>query len=349
MEIGSEFWKRKNYFIRDNETLFQSGRTALEAIIRDVIKNYDVTSAILPSYCCDSMIEPFARNNISVRFYEVYVNSDNQLRAVLPQAREHEVILFMTYFGASELNGLEQSEINRWAVSIEDRTHSCFCGVRKYEATYSFESYRKWFALDGLAVARKNNGKIAEPQSPNYKFSELRNMGFDLKDRFMNGENIDKQCFLDLFSSAGKVLAEDYIDKSPTANAVIDYYETMRNIDEIRQIRKRNAQILFKGISEIEQINILTDNSRSEDCPLFVCISVNDGYRNQLREYLIKNRIYCPVHWPVTAYHEGLNENEQSVYSTSLSLICDQRYSVEDMLRFVSCIQEFFKVEVKKV
>lgn len=346
MEIGSEFWKRKNYFIKGNETLFQSGRTALEAIIRDAIKNYAVTSAILPSYCCDSMIEPFIRNNISVRFYEISFGSDNQLRAVLPEAREHEIILFMTYFGASELNELEQSEINKWAVSIEDRTHSCFSGVSGYKATYSFESYRKWFALDGLAVARKNIGRIAEPHIPNYRFSELRNTGFDLKSRFMDGENIKKQDFLDLFSLAGQALAEDYIDKSPTANAIIDYYEIICNIGEIREIRKRNAEILRQGIEDITQINVLTDNSHNQDCPLFLGISVNDGYRNQLREYLIKNHIYCPVHWPVTAYHEGLTRNEQVVYSKTLSLICDQRYSVEDMLRFANCIQEFFKVEV---
>ena len=62
MEIGSEFWKYNKKYISENEELFLSGRTALDAIIKDILSEYRIESALLPSYCCHTMIEPFIRN-----------------------------------------------------------------------------------------------------------------------------------------------------------------------------------------------------------------------------------------------------------------------------------------------
>ena len=63
-EIGSEFWKENKKYLNENERLFLSGRTALDAIIKDSKKEHIIKSALLPSYCCHTMIEPFLRNDI---------------------------------------------------------------------------------------------------------------------------------------------------------------------------------------------------------------------------------------------------------------------------------------------
>lgn len=67
------------------------------------------------------------------------------------------MLLYMNYFGSAELDGMHSSDICRWKVAVEDMTHSCFCEGYVSEAEYSFENYRKWFALDGLAVGRKRD------------------------------------------------------------------------------------------------------------------------------------------------------------------------------------------------
>ena len=68
------------------------------------------------------------------------------------------------------------------------------------------------------------------------------------------------------------------------------------------------------------------------DCPLFVPVLLEN--RDKVRKHLTENKIYCPVHWPKP---EGADSN---IYDMELSLICDQRYGVNDMERIVSVLSE---------
>lgn len=80
----------------------------------------------------------------------------------------------------------------------------------------------------------------------------------------------------------------------------------------------------------------------TEDCPMFVPVLVPDEKRDALRGYLIQHDIYCPVHWPVSEYHK-LEERELNIYQNELSIICDQRYTEEDIYRIVDTINKFWK------
>lgn len=347
MEIGSEFWKEKNSFACRNDTFFLSGRTAIDAIIRDAKNCYNINCAILPSYCCDSMIEPFLSNDMKVRFFEISIGSDGKMKASLPDAKPNEMILYMKYFGACNLNGLRSEMLEKWEVTIEDMTHSCFCEDYYSNALYSFESYRKWFALDGLAIARKKHGKISNPQSfANEEFVHLRNDAFELKKKYIEKYIGCKDDFLNKFELANDLLSNDYVDKAPTHHSVVDFVRMYDDIVSIRETRRRNASILIKGICNIKDINIMIDNNDSSDCPLFVSILVGRKKRDDLRKYLISQDIYCPIHWPLTKYHEGLTKVEKDIYDMELSLICDQRYDENDMNRIVMCINNYFNEEV---
>ena len=77
-EIGSEFHRVPfenghglNY--PRQGTLVFSGRTAIEAVLKQLS---DVHTALLPSYCCDSMIAPFRDAGIQVKFYQVCWDSE---------------------------------------------------------------------------------------------------------------------------------------------------------------------------------------------------------------------------------------------------------------------------------
>ena len=70
------------------------------------------------------------------------------------------------------------------------------------------------------------------------------------------------------------------------------------------------------------------------DTPIFLPIFMETKERDGLRKHLIEMGIYCPVHWPKP---EGCESN---IYDLELSLICDQRYGIEDMKRIVSVIKE---------
>ena len=48
--------------------------------------------------------------------------------------------------------------------------------------------------------------------------------------------------------------------------------------------------------------------------------------------------IYFPIHWLKSQFVQNLN-NE--IYDNILSLVCDQRYGLDDMRRMVNVINEY--------
>lgn len=106
MEVGSEFsWpgeieeKERNIILQaehasDKKYLF-SGRTAIDFVLSDIAQ---VSRALLPSYCCQSMIDPFLQRGIQVDFYQVYFEKEN-LQYRFPKNMDYDVLLWVDYFG----------------------------------------------------------------------------------------------------------------------------------------------------------------------------------------------------------------------------------------------------------
>ena len=102
--------------------------------------------------------------------------------------------------------------------------------------------------------------------------------------------------------------------------------------------RRSNATILMEAFKDW----LLFPELKDGNCPMFVPILVPERKRNELRQYLIENEIYCPVHWPLSSYHV-LEDRERFIYDNELSLVCDQRYDKNDMARIVEAINDFWK------
>ena len=348
-EIGSEFFDIPKYsggqtdnLPADNNAYFLSGRTALNAIVEDAINTFSITSALLPSYCCDSMITPFLRHNISVRFYDVMVLESGLLKATLPSPQKDELLYVMKYFGDSSLF----IDSSRWQVTLEDLTHIAFNKNYSSGCTYTYTSFRKWFAVDGIATAYKNDSPLLFQKSTNNNtnntYQTLRNNGFNQKKKYMSGEAIEKSIFLNMFSEAEEILDEDYENFQASQDAIIALKGALENKSEIISKRRTNALTLIKGLKSIPQITVFCKFESVDSCPLFVPICVDASIRNSLRKHLIDNDIYCPVHWPLTDEHEGISDEARSIYNQELSLICDQRYDDKDMQKIIETIKNFF-------
>ena len=343
-EIGSEFWKPIKRHVEDNETCYLSGRTALDIIVKDAVKEHGITSALLPSYCCHTMVEPFITNSIDVRFYDVYVSKDNILTADIPSPGKNEILYVMKYFGDIDLRYEgEGQDLSGWSATVEDLTHSCFKRYYSTNADYWYSSYRKWFPISGIAIAGKRAGRLSVPQKEqNAKYIELRNKAFFLKQRFINGEAVEKRDYLNMFSNAEELLSKDYHDYGAGYEEVHSLFQFMDQIEEIHFKRRRNALILLDGLKDVDEIKIFADFLDEEKCPLFVPIIVRNDKRDVLRNYLIMQDIYCPVHWPLSSQHIGLSERAKEIYGQELSLICDQRYNAEDMGLIIEKIKNFY-------
>lgn len=315
-EIGSEFWdipvsEDKNSLFPASVHWFVSGRNALAAIISEL----SVKSVAIPFWCCESIIIPFVESGIQVFFYNDSIP-------------ETDAVLVMDYFGYKNKKKVEM----RNAIVIRDLTHSIFSEPYS-DADYYFGSMRKWagFWTGGYAWGFK---KPVQYDGCNEEYIESREKAMTMKKEYINGSvkntDIGEKKFLDIFSKAEKNLEKKGI-----------YYASKRDIDAayfldvnwIKKRRRENAKYLLASLADIAIFPIL-DN---DDCPLFVPIRIKN--RDKIKNELIKNSIYCPVHWPISRYH-SLSINERLFYEEELSLVCDQRYNQDDMEKIVNVIKD---------
>lgn len=339
-EIGSEFWEVET---GEAETrLLLSGRTALELILRDIEAEGGVQSALLPSYCCHTMIEPFLRRGLRVRFYDVYWDGAG-LAAELPEAREGEVLLALKYFGYRRLSGWDPEAARRWRWIVEDRTHTWLNGDEEIRADYSFASYRKWTGISGVAAARKRAGRFAvgAEWERNARYEALRREARERKARWLRDGTGEKAEFLNCFARAEELLEEDYVNYAPELEGVV----ALMNLDAeaLRARREGNARLLAEELRGVPGLKLMNERVADGDAPLCVPILVDAERRDALRKWLIEREIYCPVHWPLSDMHAGIGARGAALYGQELSLICDQRYGPEDMLRESAAVREYFE------
>lgn len=324
-EIGGEFWnvpvtKSRNTLFPSNTKWFLSGRSALKAIIKEL---RGIETVAMPSWCCDSIIKPFIDAGISVNFYPIHYKNG----FVQDITYDCDALFVMDFFGYTS-NELDLSNYN--GVVIRDVTHSLF-SASYFDADYYFGSLRKWsgFWTGGFAWGKSIKDTIhADPV-----YEKLRCSAMEEKASYIASPNTHNKGFLSLYEEAENIL--DNCSIVSAAHRDIELASFL-DVDFIRNRRRTNAMVLMKAFQE----NLIFHDLDQKECPMFVPIIVSADKRDELRKYLIKKSIYCPVHWPLSSYHK-LNEKDKRIYSTELSLVCDQRYTTEDMNRIVETINDF--------
>ena len=329
-EIGGDFY---NIPLQDEDNLvfpndtkwFVSGRAALDYIIKDIKSKNNVKTIAMPSWCCESMVEPFINNNIEVKFYPV--TYDKEL--TINNSIEADILFRIDYFGyrqnIKEFNG----------IIIDDITHSIFSNPNR-DGDYTFGSLRKWagFKTGGFAYS-KSFSLLEELEEPK-DYIELRTKAIEYKQKYLNDE-IDDKGYLDIYKEA-----EEKLDFLYGYKGFDEDIENARHLDikSIKEKRIANAEVLLETVGEYA----IFKNIQEDDCPMFVPILIEN--RDALRKYLIENNIYCPIHWPISNLHK-LSEEEKYIYDHELSLVCDQRYDIDDMQRTCELFKKFLNGEGK--
>lgn len=350
-ELGSEFWQAetsKKMFhwwdvIGCDNQYYASGRTALDAILCDIQLNNECQSAYLPSYCCDSMIVPFLKNGINVKFYSVTFSNGNLM---IDYKEDHgcDIVYLMEYFGYydTRVHELLKLESKKKVVIIQDATHSLLQENPCSELSdYVFASFRKWTAIPGAGIAIKMKASFDRKTDdlPIHKnYIKMREQAMSLKAGFMTGKMVEKSLFLDMFNEAEILLDEDYAGYSIDSESkkIVDSLD----ISYIRKKRLENAKLLIKELKNCKNMTLVFNALSERDCPLFLPVLVKSNLRNELRKYLIGQHVYCPIHWSLAEVH-GIAENDKQIYYSEISLLCDQRYEIEEMEHETDLIKGF--------
>lgn len=339
-EIGSEFWlEREPVATSQREGRYVlSGRTAIDLIIQDIAKTRTIRSVYMPAWGCDSMIAPFAHRNIRVDFYDVCHTEITKITEKISNTDltdETDILYFTNYFGYENTFPLETVKQfkAKGAVILYDRTHSFLMDDDPYLelADYSFASIRKWIGMIGGAVVEGVQNVALKP----CPYLEPKETAMRMKQAYMAGDDsVDKQEFLKLYGEFGHHLAEDY-QNYEMDDLSYALYKT-EDLAIMRHKRRENAKYLHEHLKGVRFIDELTDKA----VPLFVPVFFNTTeQRNAVRKKLIEAQIYCPIHWPKPAQIPADFEANK-IYDTELSLICDQRYTTDDMARMAAVINE---------
>lgn len=362
MELGSEYpwpegWEREpeegkpgegggkalsEPFAYEDRLLVFSGRTAIEQVLKDIRGR---KKAFLPSYCCQSMIDPFLRSGRDVCFYGVNVR-EGRLDIWLEIPKEAGILLWCSYFGFSHRFPGEEIERfrRRGGIVIEDITHS-FLSERPVwtGGDYYIASLRKWGPMVCGGAAYKREGRFVnrELSRPSEWFLKTKESAMRRKRAYLLGGNEEekgvKEVFLEEYRSADRYFDECYegkgMDETSLALTGVWYSE------KTRTRRRENAGILYKALKGAEKLEFLFPEEEA-DCPLFVSVLIKGGQRDRLRRRLAERGIYCPAHWPRPA-GDGAVSN---LYGTELSLICDQRYGQEEIKRMAEAVKEELEI-----
>ncbi len=329
-EIGSEFStavydNKEGLTFLNGGVLVFSGRTSIETVLKEIPY---AKKAVLPSYCCESMIVPFRKAGIDVVFYDVWY--EEELCTNVDIQHDVDIFLWCNYFGfKNEMPDLTAFK-ERGGIIIEDITHS-FLSEQQYheQSDYLVASIRKWEPIycGGYCVARKSELNYLPTVEPSSDFIARKEMAMKLKSEYLyDNDETKKQEYLKLFKESNSWLADNY--SGLAIDSWSKQYLSSVDIHNQREKRRANAHMLYEGLQGKVQFLFPKDDM---DCPLFVPILLFDN-RNELRSKLVANGIYCPIHWPKP---QGCESN---LYDMELSLICDQRYTEEDMKRIVSVI-----------
>lgn len=341
-EIGSEFWTADT--LAGDIAFFLSGRTALEYIIRDILQVRRISTVHMPSYCCHTMVEPFLRHGLKVRFYDVF-HEGGGLRICCPRSKENDIFFHMAYFGYGEQPVWDVDAVRESGCTVvSDRTHSWLMDgddPLPDFVHYSFVSYRKWTGLTGIASAYKRDGEFLVPRGDrrNLAYEAMRSEAREKKRGFLEKGEGNKEEFLRLFGEAESLLEADYLDFQPSPDSLCRLFCLDRR--RMAQQRRANAQTILAGIASLRWITPMFSRVSPTDAPLCVPILVSPVQRDALRRYLIGQKIYCPIHWPLSPMHDGISSRGEELYRLELSLVCDQRYREQDMERLVCCLAEF--------
>ena len=338
-EIGSEYpytplgeirnVSPKMFEVIDEAYTF-SGRTALEVILKNLT---GVKKALLPSYCCESMIAPFYAANIEVDFYDVYWDDSFQERLIIPP--NVDLVLWCNYFGFQRTMPDLSCFIARGGILIEDITHSFLSNVPFHtQSQYVIASVRKWFPLLCGGYCASLDDKLLHKPTVEVarEYIDTKLLAMKQKSEYLTGGNTAlKDRYMQNFSWSNHWLAEHYSGLK-IDSASREYLNTV-DVENVRKKRIDNASLIYEYLSTQKSYHPLFAET-DMDCPLFVPILCkNKKERDVIRQKLIEENIYCPVHWPKPKYNCNSN-----LYDLEMSLICDQRYSADDMRRMMQII-----------
>lgn len=297
----------------NNALRFNTGRNALSYFL---LKN-KIEEIYVPYYICDTLINAIKQGRTIVHFYHLDEAFNPQLDEKII---DDSFVLLVNYFGICE-NEVRKN-IKRFKNVICDNVQAFFSNPDPDIVT--FYSPRKFFGVaDGGYIYADNldaSNVVQDDSAQRYMARLVRIDGGAEAGSFLfrNTEQLLRRAKIRRMSSlTQKILSS------------IHY-------DEVWEKRQENFHYLHKKLKNINQLPI---DLKSVHGPMVYPLFTE---QDDLRSYLVKNKIYVPQFWPEVLLRTEQSSFEYKLANSLCPLPIDQRYSIKQMEWIVELINNYF-------
>ena len=334
--IGGEFDIDLTYLQYRTEKIedgfyYPSGRSALYNILIYIKNSLSINKIYLPDYLCSSIEYAALSAKFEIEYYSLNPSLQIDLEQLCKKSLNRSAVLLINYFGAIDLTSITESIKSLFPLSciIQDNVQSYQDMFLESQADFMFTSFRKHFPVpDGGWVKTKYlDLPIYEEMNT---FTSLKLMGGILKN-IRNFDCIDDSTYLNSLEE-GEGLIDVNLEKrmSDISPIIMSHL----NFGIIFALRKRNAFYLLDKLKKIGLNSVVKFKENS--VPFFIPVRLEN--RDVIRRKLMDENVFCPIHWPV--FNESLKRSaELSV--NELSLIVDQRYTLQDMDKIINVLNKY--------
>lgn len=311
-EIGGYFeieLARGNNEYHSGAIKLNSGRYCLQYILR--AKKFK--KIYIPSYICDSILQPIKNENISYEFYSI----NEYFEPIFDKPiNDNECFLYVNYFGINSKN--VKKSVAQFKNVIIDNSQAFF--EPRCNDIDTFYSARKFFGVsDGAYLYCNTNIDIPLKREisldrMNFLLNRIENSAQDGYQLFQKNEIYFTGCGLNRMSK----LTERILNS-------IDY-------ETIRKIRNCNFLFLHEKLSKYNELNIDIDNING---PMIYPFMNSAG---NLKEKLIKKKIYIATYWHEVKDRVKKDSFENNLVNHLIPLPIDQRYNLDDMKLIIKSI-----------
>lgn len=263
-----EFPKTRNFNLHENALLVNSGRHALEYILRGI---GDIKKLWIPYFTCDVIFQPLVKLGIPYSFYNI--NSLLQLNSKIELSND-EYILYTNYYGIMDAYVHELSSIYGNHLII-DNAQALFCKAET--KSHQIYSPRKFIGMP-------DGGIVVSPLPDTTSILPI-DMSFNRCSHLLKRmELLPSEGYADFKTNSKKISEAPLGRMSPISKNIL----TSVKLESIKKIRQANFSFLHSKLISKNIMKIpMTD---SIACPLVYPFWSENS---EIKKHLISKKYFC--------------------------------------------------------
>lgn len=326
---GNESGDASPPFIREGSLLLVNARSGISVLV-EILSPGQVW---LPSYLCGVMVQAVseAPGQSAIRFYEVEADLALSSTDWLGGVQRGDLVVLIDYFGFPLDATIATGARRRGAWILEDACQALLSADVGRHSDFVIYSPRKFLGVPDGGILIDNAEALPSDVESNPPPARwwLQALEATVLRREFDQCGGDRRWF-ELFQEADANGPIGSYSMSELSRLLL-----VHSFDyaSICQERIQNYEALGQSLGEFAVFPELPAGV----VPLGFPIRLSE--RDRVRQVLFGHNIYPPVHWPIHGVVPERFRASHHLAGEILTLVCDQRYSVEDMERMAHIVR----------